>query len=155
MLFHSIAKPLLFFCAGNVQQHYDSPYFRNVNGVIRTLPWTGALFLLAAFAVTGTPPFNLFQSELITLSAGLAANHPWAAGIFVAGIVTIFAGFLVHMSRLNLGRPAHDLPSARECGWKLGAMLLVAAPVIAFGFWLPAPLFELANRAANLIGGIP
>ncbi len=153
MLFHAMAKPLMFFCAGNVQQHYGSPHFRTVSGVLQTLPWTGGLFLIATFAVTGVPPFNLFQSEFTALSAGFAADQLWAAGLFLAGIVTIFAGFLVRMSKLCLGRPA--LPTARgvECPWKLGAMLLVAAPVILFGLVLPTPLYELAQRAAQLLGG--
>ena len=75
MLFHGVTKPLLFFSAGNVQQHFGSPYFRKVRGVIHTLPWTGGLFLLATLAVTGTPPFSIFQSEFTALSAALAADQ--------------------------------------------------------------------------------
>jgi len=153
MLFHAVTKPLMFFCAGNVQQHFGTPYFRKVTGVIHTLPWTGGLFLIATFAVTGVPPFSLFQSEFTALSAAMAANRVWPAGLFVVGIVTIFAGFLVHMSKLNLGKPAHDTARSTECPWKLGAMLIVAAPVIALGLVLPAPLYELVHRAALLIGG--
>jgi len=108
MLFHAVAKPLMFFCAGNVQQHYGSPYLRKATGVIHTLPWTGALFLMATFAVTGLPPFSLFQSEFTTLRAGLVADRPCPAGLFVAGIVPLFAGVRVHMSQLTRGRPAHD-----------------------------------------------
>ena len=156
MLFHAIAKPLMFFCAGNVQQHYGSPYFRNVTGAIRTLPWTGGLFLMATFAITGLPPFSLFQSEFTTLSAALAGGHMWAAGLFVAGIVTIFAGFIVHISKLSLGRPTHPDGSGcrTECPWKLSAMLLVAGPVIVLGLVLPGPIYELAQRAATMIGGV-
>src|SRR6266487_2450378 len=146
MLFHAVAKPLMFFCAGNVQQHYGSPHLRKATGVIHTLPWTGALFLMATFAVTGVPPFSLFQSEFTALSAAFAADRAWPAGLFVAGIVTIFAGFLVHMSKLSLGKPAHQTARSAECQWKLGAMLLVAAPVIALGLLLPAPIYELVQR---------
>src|SRR5205814_4073461 len=106
MLFHAVAKPLMFFCAGNVQQHYGSPHFRKVTGVLHTLPWTGGLFLMATFAVTGVPPFSLFQSEFTALSAAFAADRVWPAGLFIAGLVTIFAGFLVHMSKLSLGKTA-------------------------------------------------
>ena len=155
MVFHSVTKPLLFFCAGNVQQHYGSPHFRKITGVIHTLPWTGGLFLVAALAVTGIPPFSLFQSEFLALSAALAAGRPWAAGLFVAGIVAIFAGFLVHISRLSLGQPARGAPPGAEGGWKLGAMLLAAAPVAALGLFLPAPLYKLALSAAQTIGGAP
>ena len=153
MIFHAVAKPLMFFCAGNVQQHYGTPQLRKVTGVLHTLPWTGGLFMMATFAVTGVPPFSLFQSELTTLSAGMAAHRTGATALFIAGIVTIFAGFLVHMSKLNLGRPAQDAPRGVECPWKLGAMLFVAAPVVALGFVLPGPIYELAHRAALMIGG--
>jgi hypothetical protein len=74
--------------------------------------------------------------------------------LFLAGIVTIFAGFLVHLSKLSLGRPTNDtVHGAGECPWKLGAMLLVAVPVIALGLVLPAPIYELVHRAAEMIGG--
>mgnify|MGYP001569676352 CR=1 FL=1 len=153
MLFHAVTKPLMFFCAGNVQQHYGTPHFRKVSGVMHTLPWTGALFLVATLAVTGTPPFSLFQSEFTALSAALAADRPWLAGLFVAGIVIIFAGFLVHLVKMNLGLARRDAPPGRECPWKLGAMLLVAVPVVALGFVLPGPLFQLVGRAAQIIAG--
>src|SRR5207249_2414217 len=139
MLFHAVTKPLLFFSAGNVQQEFGSPYFRKVRGVLRTLPWTGGLFLLAAFAVTGVPPFSIFQSEFTALSAALAAHRGWMAALFVLGVVTIFVGFLVHMTKMNLGAGQETTPRAAECPWKLGAMMLVAIAVATLGFWLPAP----------------
>ena len=156
MLFHAVTKPLMFFCAGNVQQHYATPYFRKVTGVMRTLPWTGGLFLMGTLAVTGTPPFSIFQSEFKILSAAMAADHPWLAFIFLAGVVTIFCGFLMHMAKLSLGIPRHDAPaSERECPWKLTAMGLTAAMVVVLGFWLPAPLYALVRQTARIIGGSP
>ena len=153
MLFHGVSKPLMFFSAGNVQQHFGSPYFRKVHGVIHTLPWTGALFLLAAFAVTGTPPFGLFQSEFLALSGALAADHGAAAALFTLGVVTIFIGFLLHMAKMNLGAASDAAPRASECPWKLGAMLIVASGVVLIGFWLPAPVFELVDKSARILGG--
>lgn len=153
MLFHAVTKPLMFFCAGNVQQHFGSPYFRRVSGAIHTLPWTAGLFLLATFAVTGAPPFSLFQSELTALSAALASGRHWPAALFIAGIVTIFAGFLVRMSKLSLGKPLHDLPRGSECPWKFSAMILAAVPMVTLGVLLPAPLYELVHRAALIVGG--
>ena len=49
---------------------------------------------------------------------------------------------------------ARRAPGA-EGRWKLGAMLLVAAPVVALGQYLPAPLYQLARNAAQTIGGTP
>lgn len=155
MVFHAVTKPLLFFCAGNVQQQFGTPHLRSVTGVIRTLPWTGGLFLLATFAVTGTPPFSVFQSEFTTLSAALAADCGWAAGLFVLGVVIIFAGFLLHMTRMNLGSCQRAAARATECPWKLTAMVLVLLPAVAFGFYLPGPLYRLVTGAAQIVGGAP
>jgi len=153
MVFHGVTKPLLFFCAGNVQQHYATPHFRKVHGVIRTLPWTGGLFLVAALAVTGTPPFSIFQSEFKILSAALAGDHGWPAFLFIAGVVAIFAGFLVHLSKLSLGSPARPGPRAAECPWKLSAMVVLAMAIVGLGFWLPGPLYELVCQTSQILGG--
>jgi hydrogenase-4 component F len=226
MLFHGVTKPLMFFCAGNVQQQFATPYLRKVRGTIRVLPWTGGLFLMATLAVTGTPPFSLFQSEYNILSAAHLADQGWAAALFLGGVVAIFTGFLAHISKLSLGTPALGevrravdkvvgdnehacdeltprpgplpvegrgnpiTPSSdrhvsaahspsplngeragvrggndfvhgpgevrpKECPWKLGAMAVVAVPVIIMGFWLPAPLYELVRQAAQIIGSAP
>jgi len=155
MLFHGVTKPLMFFCAGNVQQHFGTPHFRKVRGVMHTLPWTGGLFLVATLAVTGTPPFSLFQSEFTILSGALAADRGWMAFLFVAGVVTIFAGFLVHMSKLNLGVPVQPGPRVAECPWKLGAMMVAAVTIVGLGFWLPGPIYELVRQTTQIIGGAP
>jgi hydrogenase-4 component F len=154
MLFHAVTKPLMFFCAGSVQQHYATPYFRKVTGVIHTQPWTGALFLMGAFAVTSTPPFSIFQSEFTILSAAMISGRNGLALAFTAGVVAVFCGFLVHMARLTLGAPRPDAPARiAECPWKLTAMIVVALCVITLGFWLPAPLYELVLRTAQIIRG--
>jgi len=153
MLFHGVTKPLLFFCAGNVQQHFATPYFRKVRGVIHTLPWTGGLFLMATLAITGLPPFSIFQSEFNILSGALAADRGWSAFLFIAGVVTIFAGFLVHMSKLTLGTPVQGKPLAAECPWKLAAMAVVGLLVIGLGFWMPEPVYHLVRESAQIIGG--
>jgi hydrogenase-4 component F len=155
MLFHAVTKPLMFFCAGNVQQQFDTAYFRKVRGVLRILPWTGGLFLMATLAITGTPPFSIFHSEFKILSAAFAAGRTWSGFLFVAGVVTIFAGFLAHMARLNLGQPAPQALRATECPWKLGAMAMTALVIVTLGFWVPAPLYQLVQQTTHIIGGTP
>jgi hydrogenase-4 component F len=155
MFFHAVTKPLMFFCAGNVQQQFSTPYFRPVRGVIRILPWTGGLFLMVTLAITGLPPFSIFQSEFNILSGALAADNPWAAALFAGGVAVIFIGFLRHMSRLNLGVPAQNESRGRECPWKLSAMGIVAVVVIGLGIWIPAPVYQLVHQTAQIIGGEP
>jgi hydrogenase-4 component F len=155
MLFHAVTKPLMFFCAGNVQQHYDTPHFRRVTGVIHVLPWTGTVFLMATLAVTGTPPFSMFQSEFLALANGVNNGHYLAAGLFLVGTVAIFTGFLAHLVRMNLGKPSAPVSPGPECGWKRTGMLIALVPVVLFTLFMPAPLYELIQRAARLVGGMP
>jgi hydrogenase-4 component F len=154
MVFHAVTKPLLFFCAGNVQQQFGTPFMRKVRGAIHVLPLTGALFLMAMLAVTGVPPFSIFQSEFTILSGALAAHHGWLAALFIACVVAIFAGFLNHVVQMNLGAPGGEIPRSAACPWKMGAMIFVAVTIIALGFWLPNPLFQLVQQTALIIGGV-
>ncbi|HTL59309.1 MAG TPA: hydrogenase 4 subunit F [Candidatus Limnocylindrales bacterium] len=153
MLFHAVTKPLLFFTTGNIEQHFGTPYFRKVRGVIHTLPWTAGLLLVSTLAVTGTPPFSIFQSEFTALSGALDGNHPWAAALFIVGVVTIFVGFLVHMANMNLGAAAEPNSPGRECPWKMTAMILVACVIIALGIFLPRPIYGLLQDSAHLLSG--
>jgi hypothetical protein len=83
------------------------------------------------------------------LSAALAAGRGWAALLFVAGVVTIFAGFLVHMSQLSLGRRGRRSGPRGRMPWKLSAMALVAVSMVVLGCWLPGPLYQLIQQTAS------
>src|SRR5881396_2931489 len=82
MLFHAVTKPLLFCCAGNIQQHFHTLYIRRVRGAVHVLPISGVLFIVVVLAVTGMPPFSIFQSEFIVLSAAFSAGHNLLAVVF-------------------------------------------------------------------------
>src|ERR1043166_6572311 len=153
MLFHAVTKPLLFFCAGNVQQHLQTPYLRKVRGAIHYMPITGALLFFVMLAVTGVPPFSIFQSEFTILSAGFYGHHTWLAALFVFCVVTIFCGFLQHVSQMILGSPSEGIARAVPCPWKTGVMLFLAALILGLGFKLPHSVFLLVQQAAQIIGG--
>ena len=153
MTFHSVTKPLLFFCAGNVQQHLKTALFSKAKGgLIHSMPLTGAAFLMVTLAVTGSPPFSLFQSEFTILRAGFGAGHFVLAVLFISFLVLIFSGFLVHIANLVLGEdPA--LPPVHTCNWKKYPVVGLATVIIIMGFWIPAPLFRLIQGAVSIVTG--
>jgi hydrogenase-4 component F len=153
MTFHSVTKPLLFFCAGNVQQRLNTDLFRKAKGgLIHSMPLTGAAFLMVTLAVTGSPPFSLFQSEFTVLRAGFARDHFVLTIFFVAFLVLIFSGFLVHITGLVLGEDP-GLPPADICGWKKYSVAGLAVVIVVMGFWIPAPLFRLIQGAVSIVVG--
>ena len=154
MFYHAISKPLLFFCAGNVQQQFETASFRKVGGgVIHLMPVTAVLFLAGTLAVTGTPPAGLFQSELTVLSASVQGHSLAVASLFVGCVVAIFAGFLYHIGHLVLGAPRIGTNRIAESWWRLLPMLLIGALTLLLGFWLPAPLLQLIQQAGQIVGG--
>ncbi|MBZ5595597.1 MAG: hydrogenase 4 subunit F [Acidobacteriia bacterium] len=155
LTFHSITKPLLFFCAGNVEQHQKTDLFRRAKGgVIHAMPVSGPIFLMATLAVTGTPPFSMFQSEFTILRAGFGGSYIGPAILLIVLLVAIFIGFLVHIARLVLGADP-GLPPGDSCPWKKYSLICLAGLVLILGFWLPAPLFGLIQDAARVVGAQP
>jgi hydrogenase-4 component F len=151
MTFHSVTKPLLFFCAGNAQQHLKTDQFRRAKGgLIHSMPITGTLFLMSTLAVVGSPPFSLFQSEFTILRAGFDGGHYVAAVLFVGFLVMIFAGFLIHIARLVLG-PDPGIPRPEPCAWKKYSLIGLGIVIVIMGFWLPGPLYRLVQSAARIV----
>jgi hydrogenase-4 component F len=114
------------------------------------MPITGALFLMTTLAVTGSPPFSLFQSEFTILRAGFDGRYYLPVVLFIGFLVTIFAGFLVHIARLVLG-PDPGRPHAETCAWKKCSLVGLGVVIVVLGFWLPAPLYALVQSAARIV----
>jgi hydrogenase-4 component F len=151
MTFHSVTKPLLFFCAGNSQQHTGNDSLRKgASGLLHALPVSAPMFLLAVLAVTGTPPFSLFQSEFTILRAGFAAHRTASVILFVAFAVAIFCGLFYHVAQLVFGPPG-DLPRGEFSRWKTYPVIGLSLLVVVLGFWLPAPVYGLVEGAARIL----
>jgi len=104
---HAVAKSLMFFASGHVLLRYGTKEIAQVPGVVRVLPVTGSMLVLGGLALTGTPPFGIFASELTIFAAGFRNGHAPAATIAVALIALTFVDGL-YRSRVSLRalRPA-------------------------------------------------
>jgi hydrogenase-4 component F len=154
MTFHTVAKSLLFLCAGNISQHFKTDLFRKIGGgVIRVMPLTGTVFLMAMLAIIGMPPFSLFQSEFLIVQAGFARGHYLPSVLFILFGTGVFAGALLHVGGLVLGTPATEGATAERRPWQSAAIVALAAILVVIGFWLPAPLLELIRGAARVVTG--
>ena len=155
MTFHSVTKPLLFFCAGNAQQHTGTDSIKKgPGGLLHALPVSAPMFLLATLAITGTPPFSMFLSEFTVLRAGFAAQRTGAVILFVVFVVAIFCGFIYHITQLIFGAPS-GLPRGESSHWKTYPVIALALIVIVLGFWLPAPVYSLVDGAARILAVQP
>ncbi|MBI5394561.1 MAG: hydrogenase 4 subunit F [Verrucomicrobia bacterium] len=156
MGYHALTKPVLFFTAGNIHQHYHTLDFTRIGGgLVRTMPATALLLGLAAAAVSGLPPFGLFVSELTVLVGGFTSGHVWVSVVILTTLIIVFCGVLDKLAGLLLG-PGHAEPPRETIsaghimamGWPLGALLLFTA-------WLPGSVRQLMEQASGIIRGLP
>ncbi len=68
MVNNGLTKGVLFLASGNIHRAYNSKSTEVIRGALRRIPWSGALFLVAFLAITGSPPFGPFISEFTIVS---------------------------------------------------------------------------------------
>ena len=92
---HSLFKSLLFYSAGNVYQATHTMDIEHLGGIAKRMPHTSILFLIAALAICGLPPFNGFVSEFLIYSGMFSGLHTatlmplWALIFSIFGLALI------------------------------------------------------------------
>jgi NADH:ubiquinone oxidoreductase subunit 5 (subunit L)/multisubunit Na+/H+ antiporter MnhA subunit len=71
---HALFKSLLFLGAGVIVQRGHTGKLDQMGGLLRSMPWTGWLFLVGCISISALPPFNGFVSEWLTFQTALQAT---------------------------------------------------------------------------------
>ncbi|WP_437596162.1 monovalent cation/H+ antiporter subunit A [Sorangium sp. So ce590] len=158
---HATFKASLFMAAGVVDHETGTRDIRRLNGLIRSMPRTGALALVASGAMAGVPLLNGFLSkEMFFAETMFLSAHPSVEVVLpvAATIAAIFA--VVYSLRFGydifFGPPSTDLPRQPEEAprWMrtpmellvLSCLIVGIAPTISIG---PS----LAAAARPVVGG--
>jgi hydrogenase-4 component F len=148
---HSVTKAMLFMLAGNILAAYRSKAVAAVRGLGRALPVTGALWVLGMLAITGSPPFGPFVSELAIARAAADGRH-WAV---LAGFLLALAVAFLGMGRAMLAMAQGEPESATrmpEAALAVVPPALLAALALLLGVAPPARLLALIADAARALG---
>jgi formate hydrogenlyase subunit 3/multisubunit Na+/H+ antiporter MnhD subunit len=86
---HSLYKSLLFFTAGNIYQATHTLDIEKLGGLVKKMPQTTILFLIASLAICGLPPFNGFISEFILYTSLFSSIHNALITYLIEFIFTI------------------------------------------------------------------
>jgi hydrogenase-4 component F len=156
---NGLAKGLMFLAVGNVVLSRGTSAAGAIRGLVRTMPATGVLLVIGLFAVTGSPPFGLFVSELSILSGAFATGHWGVAAAMILLLVVIFVGIAAMILGLVYGVPdalpdrggTSEQPGDR--GWLVAAPAVLAALVLMLGVFIPPPLARALASAAVALGG--
>jgi len=159
---NGMTKGLLFLSAGNIHRAYASKSTDEVRGALRRLPISAAFFLLGFLAITGSPPFGPFVSELSILSGAFDTGRYVESAIFLACLLVVFLGMAKTVLKVVQGRPPVEAisPGATPAPYRDGLLTVLplvglAALVILLGLFIPAPLADLLNESVAYLGARP
>ena len=159
ILNHAMTKALLFFTSGNLALRYQTMSMHNMQGALRVMPGTGAALLIGGLALAGAPPFSIFISEFLIVTAGIQSGNWLAVTLLILFLVIIFAALIHHFSRIALGipsQPKQGQPSQATGEVNATTVWVLAFPLIAIivlGWVIPTPLSRLLVDATTLISG--
>ncbi len=153
LISNGLSKGLMFLAVGNVVLFYRTSEATAIRGVLRRAPWTGVLLLVGLFAVTGSPPFGLFISEITILGAAIRGGYIWLAVVVMVLFAVIFIGMAKMILDVAWGEPVEQGGPAHESPWLIGGPVALAALVLMLGLYLPAPLQVVLGEAARALGG--
>jgi multicomponent K+:H+ antiporter subunit A len=158
---HSTFKASLFMAAGVVDHETGTRDIRRLNGLMRFMPRTGALALVASAAMAGVPLLNGFLSkEMFFAETVFLSSHPWVE-LALPVLATIAAIFGVMYSLrfsydIFFGRPSTDLPRQPEEAprWMRTPIELLVLSCLVVGI-VPAISIgpSLAAAARPVVGG--
>ena len=158
---HSLFKSLLFYGAGNVYQATHTMDIEKLGGLGKQMPHTAFLFLIAALAICGLPPFNGFVSEFLIyngLFIGLESSDKTLLSSIVCGIfgLSLIGGlallcFTKAFGSVFLGTARHHfLHTPLEAGFgKLIPMYAVMILIMGIGLF-PKIFIEALSKPLGL-----
>jgi hydrogenase-4 component F len=148
---HAVAKSASFLLAGRILHRYGTTEISRVTGLLKVMPWTGALFASGILALVGLPPFGLFVSEFLLVRAAVASHHFWLAGAVLLLLLTAFVSLVSHLNRMLYG----EAPAGVRIGEprNLPVMILAASLglLVVLGVALPRPISTLIDRSVQSI----
>lgn len=160
ILNHAVFKASLFMAAGIIDHETGSRDMRQLNGLWKYMPWTGALAMVAAGAMAGVPLANGFLSKEMFFAETLAKDGHQVmeivlpVGATIAGIFSVaYSARFIHDVFFNgepvgLARLPHEPPRFMRVPVEVLVVVCLAvglAPALVIG-----PI--LASAAAAALG---
>lgn len=152
LIHHSLLKSSLFLSAGNLVLGFGTKLVAQCGGMARLLPRTCLGFFAGFLGISGLPPFGIFVSELMVLTGAIQTGHPIAAGLFIAALVLVVAGFARIATAMAFG-PVREEVLVPEQTVRIVPPLALLATSVLLCVWMPEPLYETITSTIAMIGG--
>ncbi|MTI14544.1 hydrogenase 4 subunit D [Sansalvadorimonas verongulae] len=127
---HAFAKSLFFLVAGSLSYTAGTRMLPQLQGIVKGSPLLAVGFCVAALAITGVPPFNIFFSKFSLMQAGFAMSdqYPWLTPVLVIALIESVASFgwiMYWFGKTVLGEPSEPVATAQPLPASMKFVLVV------------------------------
>jgi hydrogenase-4 component F len=147
MLVHSLTKSAIFVTVGHATHIAGTQTIDHIRGLIRTQPAVGWGLLLGVVAIAGFPPFGVFTSEFLLLSATMQ-SWPWLTVALLVGLAVAFAGLFRHLHPMVYGSQPEGQVAVQA---NMLPVMLHLGLVLWLGLSIPDFLARWLDQATQLI----
>ena len=147
MVSHGLVSGAMFSCVGVLYDRMHSRMIKDYGGVVNTMPWFAALWVLFSMANSGLPGTSGFVGEFMVILASFQYN-PLVA-LLAALTLIIGAGYTLWLvKRVIFGEVANDnVAQLKDINGREALVLGVfAAGVLLLGVY-PKPLTDLMDAS--------
>lgn len=172
LLNHALAKSLAFFVAGNVYRRYATREINEIRGLVNIQPVTAVAMLVTGLALAGMPPFSMFASEVMVVSAlatqsfvsdtlhlgrflTIIITHDVRSlamvALFLLFAVALFGGFTYRVVSMVWGSAPDSVKRGEP--WDAGhiPLIMTGGALVGFGLGIPEPVRGLMDRAVAIL----
>jgi len=147
MLVHSLTKSAIFFTVGHASQMHRTQDMDKIQGLIRGNPLVGWGMTFGVMAIVGMPPFGVFMSEFLILTATIK-DAPYMAPFLLLGLGVTFAALFRKVQPMVTG----EVPSHQKFLKVAHApVLLHMVLVLGIGIYMPKFLADWFHTAVGLL----
>ena len=148
---HAMMKGALFMALGAFALRFGIRQISDLSGLGKSMPYTSVAFTIAGVSLVGVPGTVGFWSKWYLASAALEQGWWWAiAAIFISSLLALaYVGRL--LAAVWLGRPHehHGEVATARSPVLMALPLWVLATANVWFFFVPGPILDLANAAAD------
>ena len=153
VIYHAIVKALLFMCVGLVIRATGRRRIGDLGGLGQAMPLVALSTGVGALAISGMPPFCIFDSEWMIFAGGFHTAHVGLSILTLLGSLLTVAYALWFTWRVFFGARPPGLTVSRVPWAMLVPTVLLAALALIEGIF-PASVFDwVAHELPLLLGG--
>jgi hydrogenase-4 component F len=121
-----------------------------VKGMLTVAPVTSLLLISGALALLGAPPFNIFISKLLIISAGMQVGYIWLMIIILLLLLVVFTAFFRVIGSAVLGDQPAEISKGDVNTFTLAPLAILLVIILLLGIYLPPQLVTLLNGATGV-----